>query len=143
MTTERAAEIMEMFPAEKPVCFNYQSARNIVMELLDELNCSRILNVIITLWHEIRIEKETWVNMYRVRDDVEDPAEAFRAAIVKFCESEEGANMVRYAGGSPNWGDISTHKPDDFLRSCGFYPFGESIAMAVDHDEVVYSPDSD
>lgn len=143
MIQDNFSEIMKMFPAEKPVCFNYQTARKIVMELFQKLHTGRIFNVIINQNNDLGEAVCSNVEMFRVIDDIENPEKAFKEAIDEFCQSDDGYAMISYACGSPNWGDVFSHIPTDYLISRGFSPLDSSIDMAVNHDEIVYRADAD
>ena len=83
---------------------------------------------------------DTFVVPYAIRDDVEDPEAALRAAVQDFLASgtEDAKHAIDYSCGYFNWGDVLSFVPNSYFVNRGLTPIeGDFIDVTVNHDEVL------
>ena len=101
----------------------------------------RILNLIIQLCRDG--SSTTSVVPYAVRDGLEDPEAALRAAVQDFLTSdtEEAKQALDYSCGDFNWGDVISFVPKFYFIGQGLTPVEtSSIDVIVNHDEMLEKP---
>ena len=102
----------------------------------------RILNLIIQL-RRGSDGYDTTVVPYAVRDGLENPEAALRAAVQDFLTSdtEEARQALDYSYGDFNWGDAMSFVPKFYFIGQGLTPIEEdSIDVIVVHDEMLEKP---
>lgn len=87
-------------------------------------------------------EASSFVVSYRIKDGVQEPEKALRAAVQDFLTSgtEEAKEAVDYSCGCFNWGDAVVRVPNSYFEKYGIVPDCQcAVDVFVNHDEILYN----
>lgn len=106
---------------------------------------AKILNLVIEDHSDPRKTAIT-VESFLIREGVQDPEKALRAAVKEYVSSgtEESKHALEYACGYFNWGDAISSIPSSLFKKHGLTMFNQDAAdVFVDHDEVLCADSPD
>jgi hypothetical protein len=82
-------------------------------------------------------EDATWVDLFDVRNDVQDPERALRSAIAEYLATTDGKLSIEHSCDDFNWGDAVLDVTPEIWHKHGLKPRYNDCVIRVDQDEVL------